>query len=153
MSALDYLQFDEVNPRDFLPLLNSQRTRAHLIEHEQFTIESVMAWMRGKMDVDAEHGCRVRAVMCESKLAGWCGIQCEEGNYEIAIVIDEKFWGLGKQVFQEMMACAKELGHKEVFIHFLHTRPDYKFLQKIASNVFETQLFGNKFTSYQLTVK
>lgn len=153
MSTVDYLRFNEINSSDFLPLLNSQKIRKHLIEHELFTIETLTAWMNSKIEVDATSGCRVRAIVFEGELAGWCGIQLEEGKYEIAIIIDDKFWGLGKKVFQDMMCWAKELDHDEVFIHFLHTRPDYKFLKKIARKVYGTELFSSKFTTYQLTVK
>lgn len=153
MSNLDYLRFNEINPSDFLPLLNSQKIRKHLIEHELFTIDTLTAWMNSKLEVDAASGCKVRGIICEGKLAGWCGIQLEDGKYEIAIIIGDNFWGLGKKVFQDMMYWAKELGHDEVYINFLHTRPDYKFLKKIAKSTYETELFGSKFTSYQLTVK
>lgn len=71
---------------------------------------------------------------------------------QIAIVLDDKFWGLGKKVFNDTLRWAKELGHNEVFIHFLHTRPEYKFLRKISNNVFETEMFGNKFTTYQISI-
>ncbi len=104
--------------------------------------------MNTKIEVDATSGCRVRGIICEGELAGWCGIQLEEGKYEVAIITDDKFWGLGKKIFQNMMCWAKELDHDEVYIHFLGTRPDYRFLKKIAKTVYETELFGSKFTSY-----
>lgn len=117
-----------------------------------FTIDTLTTLVKSKIEVDATSGCRVRAIICEGVLAGWCGIQFEEGKYEIAIIIDDKFWGLGKKILKDMMRWAKELGHDEVFIHFLHTRPDYKFLKKRARNVYESELFGSKFTTYQLAV-
>lgn len=153
MSTIEYLKFDETDAYDFLPLLNSKKIRKHLIEHELFTIETLATWINSKIEVDITSGCRVRAILYENELAGWCGIQFEEGKYEIAIIINDKFWGLGKKVFIDMMNWAKELGHNEVFIHFLHTRPNYKFLKKIAKNVYTSELFGSKFTTYQLTVK
>lgn len=152
MKSVDYLTFDKVDPCDFLPLLNSQKIRKHLIAHELFSIETLTAWMNSKIDLDSTHGCRVRAIVCDGKLAGWCGLQLEDGKYEIAIIIDDQFWGLGKQVFRELMGWAKEFGHNEVSIHFLHTRPEYKFLKKIARTTHETVLFGQKFTTYQLAV-
>ncbi len=69
------------------------------------------------------------------------------------MLLINKYWGLGKVIFKDIMYWAKELGHREIFIHFLHTRPDYKFLHKIAINVYKTELFGNKFTTYQLAIK
>lgn len=152
MHAINYLTFNEVQPKDFLPLLNSQKIRKHLIAHELFTVETLAQWMHSKIEVDNTQGCKVRAIIYKDELVGWCGIQLEEGKYEIAIIIDDKVWGLGKKVFQDMMGWAKELGHHEIFIHFLHTRPEYKFLTKIAKNVHKTEFFGSMFTVYELIV-
>lgn len=90
--------------------------------------------------------------MVDKQLAGWCGIQREDGKYEIAIVIDDRYWGLGKKVFREMLGWAREFGHKTIYIHFLYTRPEYRFLRKISKNVYESVLMGSKFTTYELEV-
>ncbi|MFV1984819.1 MAG: N-acetyltransferase [Thiohalomonadales bacterium] len=153
MNTIKYVRLNEINLNYFISLLNSQKIREHLIEHELFNIDTIKDWMNSKIDTDASKGCRVRGIIYNNKLAGWCGIQFEDGKYEIAIVIDDKFWGLGKNIFHDIMCWAKELGHDEIFIHLLHTRPGYKFLQKISKNVHETELLGNKFTTYQLEVK
>lgn len=152
MKKLEYAKLDDVNIKDFMDLLNKQKIREHLIEHELFNLDTVSSWIKEKIKVSNTQGCRVRGIYVNNTLAGWCGIQLEEGKYEIAIVLDDIFWGLGKSVFFEMIGWAKEFSHDEVFIHFLHTRPEYKFLRKISKNVYETEIFGNKFTSYQLAV-
>jgi hypothetical protein len=152
MSTVEYLEFNKIDKNEFLPLLNSKRIRKHLIKHELFTIDTLTTWMHTKLEVDATSGCKVRGIVVDGELAGWCGIQLEDDKYELAIIIDKKFWGLGKKVFKDMMRWAKELEHKVVYIHFLHTRPEYKFLKKIASAVYKTELFDSTFTTYQLSV-
>lgn len=152
MNHLEYVKFNEIEPVDFLPLLNKKSTREHLIDHALFDEPTVAEWVRGKVDVDLSQGCRVRAITVNKRLAGWCGIQNEGGQYEIAIVIDDEFWGLGKSVFSEIMTWAKELGHATIFIHFHHTRPVYKFLRKMSKDVYESELLGSKFTTYELNV-
>jgi len=153
MGTLKYIELYELNPDDFIPLLNNQRTREHLIEHELFDSDTVKTWIESKIKVDSISGCKVRAIIIGNQLAGWCGIQFEDKKYEIAIVIDDKYWGLGKKIFTDIMCWAKALGHDEIYIHFLHTRPVYKFLRKISTKIYESDLFGSKFTTYQLTVK
>ncbi|WP_420600561.1 N-acetyltransferase [Neptuniibacter sp.] len=150
---MEYVNFQEIDPADFLPLLNKQTTREHLIEHQQFDVVGVTEWMRDKIEVDSTPGCRVRAINVDSQLAGWCGIQADDGNYEIAVVLDDQYWGLGRSVFQDLMAWAKELGHSTVYIHFLHTRPEYRFLRKMSRRVFESEMMGERFVSYELEVK
>ena len=153
MSTLDYVKLSDINPNDLVCLLNKQKVREHLIKHELFNLDAVESWIKEKTKVDSIPCCKVRAIIYDNHLAGWCGIQVENEKYEIAIVIDDKHWGIGKAVFQEIMDWAKVLGHDELFIHFHHTRPEYKFLKKISKNVYQSELLGSKFTTYQLEVE
>ena len=153
MNQIEYVELDKIEPAEFLPLLNKQTTREHLIDHALFDIDKVNEWIQRKISVNFSKACRIRAITVDKQLAGWCGIQLEEGKYEIAIVIDDNYWGLGKSVFYDIMIWAKELGHTTIFIHLLHTRPEYKFLRKMSKNVYESELLGNKFTTYEIEVK
>ncbi len=153
MHTIDYVKLNEVNANAFIPLLNKHKIREHLIAHEQFDEAITKSWIAGKIEVDDSQGSKVRAIVINQQLAGWCGIQRDGDKYEIAVVIDEGYWGLGRNIFREMMAWAKELGHQTIYIHFLYTRPEYKFLRKIAKNVYESELLGSKFTTYELTVE
>ncbi len=152
MVEINYVEFQDVDPQDFLPILNKQTTREHLVDHVLFDAVEAERWMLDKVRVNQVDGCKVRAVMINSMLAGWCGIQYENEGYEIAIVIDDKYWGVGKRVFVDIIGWAKGFGHKTVCIHLLHTRPTYKFLNRLASRVYESELLGSKFTTYELHV-
>jgi len=153
MNNIEYVKLNEVNPKEFIPLLNKQKVRDHLIDHKLFDEKSVKAWLESKVEVDSSQGCKVRAIVVDNQLIGWCGIQPDDENFELAVVIDDNYWGLGKKIFLEIMAWAREFGHKTVFIHFLYTRPEYKFLRKISKRVYENEILGSKFTTYELVVK
>jgi len=152
MNSIAYVKFNEINYVQFMSLLNKQKIRKHLMEHNTFDEKTTKEWIESKIKVNSSHGCRVRAILIENRLAGWCGIQLEDGKYEIAIVIDEDYWGLGNQIFKDIMGWAKDFGHKIIYIHFLHTRPEYQFLSKISRNVYKSEMFGNMFTTYELAV-
>ena len=152
MMKIDYIKFTDIKPEDFLPVLNNDKLRLHLMAHDRFTLDSLVDWMDAKLLVDSQPGCKVRGILCEGELAGWCAIQLEAGKYELAMIIHDSYWGVGKNVFSDMMGWARDFNHDEVSIHFLHTRPRYKFLTKLAKSVQETELYGNKFVSYQLAV-
>jgi len=152
-NAINYVEICKVNPNDFIDLLNSKRIREHLIDYETFNSKTIKFWIKSKEKVNATKGCKIRAIICNNQLAGWCGIQYESGKYEIAIVINDKYWGIGKNVFNEIMCWAEELDHHELNIHLLESRPEYKFLHKISTNVYESEIMGRKFTTYQLEVK
>ncbi|MDF1693342.1 MAG: GNAT family N-acetyltransferase [Zhongshania sp.] len=153
MSSIEYRVLNQVNPDPLLSLLNKKRIRSHLVSHQRFDRESLQLWIKTKIEMDATPGCRVRAIMVDGHCIGWCGIQHDSGEYEIAVVLDDSHWGLGRRIFRDLMTWAKELGHKTVSIHFLHTRPEYKFLKKIAQSMHESQILGNRFTTYTLAVE
>lgn len=152
MDEITYVKLEKLDPEDLVALLNKHKVREHLIEHDLFDSNSIKSWLKEKYKVDCTDGCRVRGIIINNSVAGWCGIQYEQGLYEIAIVLNDKYWGTGKKVFRDTLSWAKELGHDKVFIHFLHTRPEYKFLSKISGHVFETEMLGNKFTTYEIPV-
>ena len=153
MDQIIYQELDEVDPDLFIPILNSEKVRNHLIQHELFTSENVRLWINGKLEVDSTPGCRVRAVLHNNELTGWCGIQLHDGKFELAIVLNQKNWGLGKQVFLELISWAKEFGHKYVYIHLLKSRREYQFLRELANQVFESELFGSRFLTYEMPVQ
>ena len=152
MSRIEYIAMNKVDPGQLLALLNKGRVRTHLMDHQIFDKESLNLWLQDKIEMDSSRGCRVRAIVGDEQCVGWCGIQQDGGEYEIAAVLDDRHWGLGRTIFRELMAWAKELGHQTVSVHFLHTRPEYKFLRKIANSVYENEIMGYKFTTYRLSV-
>ncbi len=156
--SLEYITFDQVSAAHWLPILNKPIMRQHLVHHDLFTPDTINTWVEQKLAVDASEGCKVRAIKNNGVLIGWCGIQFEEYSlnqkgYDIAIIIDEDSWGLGKTIFKDAMGWAKELGHKVVLIHLLNTRREYAFLRKRAKRVYSSKLLGGEFTTYELEVK
>tara|TARA_R110002124_G_C8669062_1_gene491036 strand:- start:139 stop:603 length:465 start_codon:yes stop_codon:yes gene_type:complete len=152
MSEIEFLYFNQVNSEDFMAVVNEDSLRTHLIDHPYFDETSLQAWMEDKINTDAIHGCRIRAVYIGGALAGWCGIQPEDNGFELAIVISKKFWGFGIPIFKTLMCWAKELGHKEILFHLLESRPEYKALNKMSTKVHKTELAGRCFTTYYVAV-
>lgn len=152
MSEIEFLCFNQVNPEDFLGVVNEDSLRTHLIDHPYFNVASLQAWIEDKIKVDAVQGCRIRAVYIGGVLAGWCGIQPDDNGFELAIVISQKFWGFGIPIFKVLMCWANEIGHKEILFHLLGSRPEYKALNRISTKVHKTEQLGRCFTSYHVPV-
>ncbi len=152
MITLSYTNLSSIPVEAWLALLNEPKVREHLIEHPPFTPATVAQWVLEKQRVNAEPGCRVNAIVCEGVLAGWCGIQYEDGDYEMAIVLDPSQWGLGPRIFADMIGWAVALGHSTLLIHFHHTRKAYSFLRKVATAVYPSRLLGSEFLTYELSV-
>jgi|TARA_Y100000814_G_scaffold174817_1_gene127733 hypothetical protein len=152
MSEIEFLCFNQVNPEDFMAVVNEDSLRTHLIDHPYFDAASLQEWMGDKIKVDAIEGCRIRAVYIGGVLAGWCGIQSDDNGFELAVVISQKFWGFGIPIFKVLMCWANELGHKEILFHLLESRPEYKALNKMATKVHKTEQLGRYFTTYHIPV-
>lgn len=152
MSRIDYIEFKDVAPEDFIPVLNEGSIREHLISHGIFDSESVREWVQGKIKSSSAKGCCIKAVYVDGFLVGWCGIQEDKLNHEIAIVISKSVWGVGTKIFRDMMIWAKDFDHKEVVIHLLESRPVYKALEKIAVNTHATEMLGRTFVTYHIPV-
>ena len=153
MSQIKYLKFNEIDPNQFIPILNENSIREHLIHYDQFDSQSIHEWVKGKVEEDSIPGCRVRAVLVDNALMGWCGIQKEEKHFEIAIVIAQSAWGIGLSIYRDMMGWVKELQHEEVVIHLLESRPEYEFLKRKSSKTYETNMLGRTFRTYHLRVE
>jgi len=152
MNDIEFISFSKIDPEDFLPVLNSEPLRKHLIDHAYFDSISIREWINGKIQIESIPGCRVRAVFIGGILAGWCGIQPDDNGFEVAIVIAKEFWGFGILIFQEIMLWAKEMGHKEIVFHLLETRSEYKFLKRKATKTQKTELLDRGFTTYFISV-
>ncbi|BCV45872.1 MULTISPECIES: hypothetical protein [Shewanella] len=152
MSSINFISLDKINPEEFIPILNKVSTRNHLITHDEFDSSSVRSWIDEKLNEDKIDGCIVRAIETDGILVGWCGIQSSELGFEIAIVLDNTCWGIGKDVFNSLIYWTKDYGHKIIYIHLLHTRPEYHFLRRMSQRVFQTEMLGDRFTTYELNV-
>jgi len=152
MTDVNFVHFKDVDPEDWLPVVNEQDLRKHLIHHENFTSSSIREWINDKLEIDSLVGCRIRAIYIDGSLAGWCGIQPDDNNFELAIVLSQQFWGAGIPIFKALMLWVKELGHQEVVFHLLDSRPEYKSLINLSSRICKTQLLGRCFTSYYISV-
>lgn len=149
MNKVEYTCLQDLDRSELLSILNKDKVRKHLVSHNKFNEESLENWVSDKVAVDLTKGCKVRGIRVDGLVAGWCGIQFENESYELAIVLGEEHWGVGIGVFKDMMVWASELGHSHVVLHLFNTRPEYKFLLRMASRVYESTMFGQKYTSLE----
>lgn len=152
MSTIKYVKFDDVDSEELIPILNEESIRSHLISHALFDSQSVREWVSEKINCNSIPGCRIRAVYLDSELVGWCGIQKDDAGYEIAIVISRSSWGIGTSIFEKLIDWSKELGHQEVIIHLLESRPAYKFLKRKSIKTHSTKMYGRNFLTYHIPV-
>lgn len=152
MASFKYIKLTDIAPNELLKILNEDSIRTHLIDHPQFDLESLHSWIVEKTETDQIKGCRIRGVLIDGMLAGWCGIQPDKHGFELAIVISQKYWGHGISIFRTLMQWARASNHSEVVFHLLDSRKEYKALRKMANKVTQTEWAGFQFTTYYFPV-
>ena len=150
---LTYHTIDTSSTEEWLELLNSELVRKYLIQHPPFTTETLRNWLQNKIKIDQEPACRVRAIRSDEKLIGWCGIQVEAGDYELALVLSPKFWGHGREAMNQILIWAQELGHKQLLTHLPQTRPQTKALERLFGKPIRvSNIQGNVFNTYRIEI-
>ena len=149
---IEYIGIESSPRDDLLRIMNDARVRKHLLGGKSFTPDSLERWVSGKRKVDQKEGCRVNGILIDGNCAGWCGIQLEDdGTYGLGIILDSEFWGYGKQIYQDMIVWARELGHQEVYLHLLDSRTRYSgLMRKLNAECEEVQLFERTFLRYRI---
>ncbi len=150
---LTYHTVDTSTTEEWLELLNSDLVRKHLIQHPQFTTETFRIWLQSKIKLDREPGCILRAIRSDGKLIGWCGIQIESGDYELALVLSPKYWGHGREAMNQIIVWAQELGHKQLLAHLPQTRPQTKALERLFGKPIRvSNIQENVFNTYRIEI-
>ena len=149
--VVTYASLGEVSQTELLHLMNNEKLREHLVDHPKFTEETLKLWGAEKTRIDVADGYRVRAILVNGNIAGWCGIQPDGEGAELAIILSSSYWGSGLRVFRDMIRWSRELGHQEVVFHLLETRRKYRALEKMAKEVKESEWMGRKFRTYILS--
>ena len=150
---LTYHKIDTAQTDGWLELLNSDLVRKHLIQHPVFTSDTVAIWLQSKVEVDREPCCLMRAIQSDGRLIGWCGIQIESGEYELALVLSPKFWGHGREVVNQIKLWARELGHKHLLAHLPQTRPQTKALERLFGKPIRVSNIHNTvFNTYKIEI-
>ena len=112
--------FSAVRAEDFLPLLNDETLRKHLIPHplsmgRGARLDGVLAGSRRPARLPrARH-------LPRRHLAGWCGIQPDDEGVELAIVLAKGRLGKRRGDFQRDDGVGEELGHRTILFHLLDT--------------------------------
>jgi len=100
MPAFDLVPLSDVDLEALVDLMNEPRIGAHLpLLVGRFDLEAARAFVAAKQRMWTEHGFGPRAVLVEGELAGWGGLQPEQGEADFALVLHPRHWGLGRHVF------------------------------------------------------
>lgn len=108
---IEFKRLSEVSPHDIIDLMNNPRLRQHMpLMQEAFTQEDCDSFIRGKEALWEEHGFGPWAFVADGRFAGWGGLQPEEGDADLALVLHPDYWGLGRRICNQII----QRGFKEM---------------------------------------
>jgi [ribosomal protein S5]-alanine N-acetyltransferase len=109
-------------------------------------------WVEGKERQWKEHGYGPWAFVIDGKFAGWGGLQYENGDADLGLVLHPDFWGTGRIIFNEIIHRAfGEMAFESIIILFPPTRTRIKGILRLGFQPDgEVELYGEKFIRYRL---
>jgi|TARA_Y100000816_G_C26089530_1_gene575541 GNAT superfamily N-acetyltransferase len=151
---IQFCRLSHIKIADIIALNTNDRVlkQMPLADGTQFDEQQCIAWVKGKEKQWQEHGYGPWAFLVNDKFAGWGGLQYEDGDADLALVLHPQYWGLGKQIFNEIIKRAfNEMGFESVTILLPPTRKNLKGIYLLGFELEgEVILSGERFIKYRL---
>jgi ribosomal protein S18 acetylase RimI-like enzyme len=92
-----------------IDLFNDPLVKRHMpLSPKKFDEDSYQQFIAEKQLMWEEHGFGPYAYFVDDTFIGWGGIQPDESDFELALVLSPKYWGYGKELYYDLI--------KEAFI-------------------------------------
>jgi [ribosomal protein S5]-alanine N-acetyltransferase len=150
---IEFKRLSEVPKAEIMAQAGHPRIRRHMplatssggeAECDQFIAAKEALW--------AEYGYGPWAFVVDGKYAGWGGLQPENGDADLAMVLHPSYWGLGKILYAEIIRRAfGEMGFESVTILLPPSRTRVKGILRLGFEPDgELELYGQRFLRYRL---
>ncbi len=143
---IEFKQLSEVDKSDIINLMNDPLVRRQMpLLTGDFSEENCDKFVASKEKLWSEHGYGPYAFVVDNKFAGWGGIQPEDGEADLALVLHPDFWGMGKVLYKEIIDRAfNEMGQESVIVLFPPTRTRIQGLLRLGFKEDEELEIGNE---------
>ena len=126
------------NKNDAAALYNALKDK-RVIKHmasEGFTLESCQSIVEKSSEHWKKYNIGDYAVVCKETetIIGWAGFKFwQEKEFEILLVLSPKYWGLGHNIYLELINMAKnDFKLKKVYVLLPETRKSFRLIQKLG---------------------
>jgi RimJ/RimL family protein N-acetyltransferase len=104
---LEFRKLTQVNPDDIIALNNHPDVLRHMpLGAPDFDRQKCLEWAAQKDAQWQQHGYGPWAFMIDGHFAGWGGLQYEDGDADLALVLHPDYWGAGKIIYDEIVNYA-----------------------------------------------
>ena len=133
-SEIKFKRLTEVKPQDLIQLMNNPLVKRQMpLLTDSFSEKSYHSFIAAKESLWRNHGYGPWAFYLEDSFIGWGGLQPEDGDADLALVLHPNYWGMGKVIYEDILRIAfNEMGLASVTILFPPTRTRIKGILKLG---------------------
>ena len=153
---IEFKRLHEVGTADLLLLMNHELVRRQMpLFQGDFTEEDLEKFVTEKEQMWIEFGYGPWVFYVDDAFVGWGGLQPENGEADLAMVLHPDYWGLGKSIYTKIIKKAfNEMGLDSITILLPQTRTKVKGLFRLGfQEEGEVQIQSVPFVKYRLLKK
>jgi len=153
---IEFKRLTEVKKSDIIELMNNQLVRRQMpLLVDEFNESICDEFIAGKEQLWAEHGYGPWAFFADNQFAGWGGLQPENGEADLALVLHPNYWGIGKKIYKEIVKRAFDsMNLKSITVLFPPTRTRVKGLLRLGfKKDSELEVNGERFIRYRIDIR
>lgn len=147
---LEFKRLQDIPKDEIIELMSNPLVIRHMpLATEPFDYEKFIA---SKEELWVKHGYGPWAFVVDGKFVGWGGLQYEDGDADLAMVLHPDHWGMGKMIYDEIIKRAfGEMGFESVTVLFPPSRKHIKGLLRLNFRFDgETVIQGKRFLRFRL---
>lgn len=150
---LEFRHLSEINQAEIIALNTNPLVRRQMpLSNDDFGEAECRVWVAGKERQWEQYGYGPWAFIVDGKFAGWGGLQYEQGDADLGLVLHPDFWGMGKIIYDEIIRRAfGEMELASVTILLPPTRTRVKGIRRLGFQLDgEVEIDGERFIRYRL---
>lgn len=150
---IEFKHLPQVAKADLIALMTHPLVRRQMpLTSDDFGEADCDEFVAAKERLWAEHGYGPWAFFVDGRFAGWGGLQPENGEPDLGLVLHPDYWGLGKTFYDRIIQRAfGEMGFATLTVLFPPTRTRVKGLLRLGFRPDgEVEVEGERFIRYRL---
>lgn len=149
-----FRRLTDVSAADIIDLMSHPLVRRQMpLSRDNFGPRECEAFVAAKERLWSEHGYGPWAFLIDGRFAGWGGLQPENGEADLGLVLHPDYWGAGRALYDAIMARAfGEMGFESVTVLLPPTRTRVGALRRLGFRRDGALTIENqRFIRYRLT--
>ena len=153
MMDIEFKRLTEVEKSDIIELMNNHLVSRQMpLLTDNFNESVCEEFIAAKEKLWNDYGYGPWAFIINGEFAGWGGLQPENGEADLGLVLHPKYWGTGKVLYDRIIRKAfDEMGLTSVTVLFPPTRTRIQGLLRLGFKKDSEAVIGNeRFIRYRI---